>query len=566
MGWRGVAAWIGFVAWLGFAVGAGGALAAGGKDLRRFASRPTVWRLIDRHVAKRPAKTKENVLGDGFRAQFTRRMDNGLALRGETLARDINSLGEIPDSAWYQNRIGRAEISAEDLFWGPCDKDGSMGPEPGSRLAVFAAKTVGANPGFLARDQRGGRYLVKFDPPHAPEMQTGADLVGNRLFWALGYHVPCDSIFVFRREDLVIDPETEVLDALTKKKRPMEARDLDAILAKVARRDDGSYRCQLSRFVPGIPVGPVAQSGVRGDDPNDRIPHEERRSFRGLRVFAAWVKHTDLKLGNTLSAYVTEGDRSFLRHYLVDFGEIFAGQAGEQGYMRDGYQYNIDPGAILRSFLLLGLWVEPWERIEDSGYTAIGPFESKNFRFYGWKPLLPNRFMNRMNDLDAFWALRKLAALSEEHLKAAVKAGQYSDPGAADYLLEVLLERRQIIAREVLPRVNPVYGFRVDNGVRLSFRDLALDLGHLEPVERTWRVESCFIGRHRSCPGKVQLLSRPVMDLETPAAEEQLVVRLQALSHGRARGQAVHLHLDRLPGRERISIVGIDRWRTGQVK
>ena len=63
--------------------------------------------------------------------------------------------------------------------------------------------------------------------------------------------------------------------------------------------------------------------GVRDDDPNDTVPHEHRRELRGLRVFAAWLNHTDMKEDNTLDMFVEEGGRHFVKHHLVDFGEAF---------------------------------------------------------------------------------------------------------------------------------------------------------------------------------------------------------------------------------------------------
>ena len=60
--------------------------------------------------------------------------------------------------------------------------------------------------------------------------------------------------------------------------------------------------------------------GRRADDPNDRIPHEDRRSLRASRVLVAWLAILDASSINTLDSYVEENGRHFVRHYFIDFG------------------------------------------------------------------------------------------------------------------------------------------------------------------------------------------------------------------------------------------------------
>ena len=100
----------------------------------------------------------------------------------------------------------------------------------------------------------------------------------------------------------------------------MQLADLDVALASLIARPDGSYRGIASLFLSGVPVGPFAYSGTRDDDPNDIIPHELRREIRGFQVLASWFNHVDVKEANTFDAYVTEGNRGFVRHHFIDFG------------------------------------------------------------------------------------------------------------------------------------------------------------------------------------------------------------------------------------------------------
>ena len=533
-------------------------------DYDRFEVAPPVWKVIDQPVEKAPAERESNVLGDSAMTLLTRRVDRALGVKDESLAKDINSLDEVPDSAWYQSRVGTLPITPEDVFWGPSARDGSSAPVPGDNLTVSSAKVIGFNPGFIAKDSRGGRYVVKFDPPSDPEMQTAADAIGTRLAWALGYHVPQDNLFVFRRENLALKPGIEVVDNITGKKRPMTEADLDSILAKAHRNEDGSFRCLLSRFIPGTPIGSNPQEGTRKDDPNDKIPHEDRRSMRAWRAFGAWIKHTDLKEDNTLDSYVTEDGKSFVRHYFIDFGEIFAAQAGEGDFYRDGFEYSVDPGAILLTAMSFGLWIHPWEHVKDTGIRGIGPFGPTPFEFYKWKTLRPNRFMNRMTPIDGFWAVRKLYALTDDHIAAAIRAGQFTDPRAAPYLLDTLKQRRTTIAREVLQRANPAASFQLlDGGSALGFEDFAVRLGIADATSTNWRVQLVVLSPGDSTAGPTHELKEPRVELGAlPPAGQQLVVRIQTLHAGKPVGEPTHVHIARTAD-SGPRIIGIDRWRTG---
>ena len=66
-------------------------------------------------------------------------------------------------------------------------------------------------------------------------------------------------------------------------------------VGKAVRLKDGRVRALASRFLPGRPLGPFRYEGVRSDDPNDVIPHQNRRELRGGRLLAAWLNHHDAR-------------------------------------------------------------------------------------------------------------------------------------------------------------------------------------------------------------------------------------------------------------------------------
>ena len=67
-------------------------------------------------------------------------------------AMNINTLGEVPDSSWFQNRHGKTRMSVEDLVRGP---NTGSGPSMDGPWFVIGAKTEGITPGFRIRDARG---------------------------------------------------------------------------------------------------------------------------------------------------------------------------------------------------------------------------------------------------------------------------------------------------------------------------------------------------------------------------------------------------------------------------
>ena len=108
-------------------------------------------------------------------------------------ALNVNTLGEVPDSSWFTNRIGQHDMTIEDVLRGPNDRDG---PAPGI-WQVTGRPDAGITPKFTIRDARGDTYLLKLDPPSNPELPSSVELISTKLFHAIGYHVPEDFIVAF---------------------------------------------------------------------------------------------------------------------------------------------------------------------------------------------------------------------------------------------------------------------------------------------------------------------------------------------------------------------------------
>ena len=396
---------------------------------------------------------------------FTRPGDASAHVR----AGNVNTIDEVPDSGWFTNRIYARPVSIDEITRGP---NQAPPPAPGP-WTIVSAKTSGVSPGFVARDSHGVRWFVQFDTHGHPRAATSAVPVATRLFWALGYHQVEVHLVQLRPEDLRIDEATTIETRATHR-RPMRRDDVEAVLARASRDADGTYRATAGLAVPGRVIGPFKYYGTRADDPNDIVPHEHRRELRALKVFGAWTNLVDMKAGNTLDTVVEDGGRGLVRHYLQDVGSTFgAGALGPRDW-DEGYEYLYEGTPMWKRLVTLGFFVRPWQTIPYHELPEIGRFEGDRFDPEAWRPRVPTAATLRADAADTFWAALRVAAFSDDLIRAAVKQGQYEDPAAERLLGDVLIKRRDRIARAYLRQVNSLTHFALDSAGRLSFVDAAV--------------------------------------------------------------------------------------------
>jgi hypothetical protein len=386
-------------------------------------------------------------------------------------AQNINTIDEVPDSSWFTNRIGKTKITVDEIVRGPVR---GAAPDP-SHWVLVREKTAGAHPGFTARDGKGETWFLEFDPRPFPEGATASVVVATKIFWAFGYNQVESFLTTFDLKNVVIDPKATV-------RRPSGARtrftedDMNAILEHVARRPDGTYRVIAGRLIPGKILGGFQYAGTRPDDPNDVVPHEHRRELRALRVFGAWTNLTDLKAANTLDALATENGRTIVKHYLQDVGSTF-GMNNEKYEWDLGWEHFYQADTTWRRLLSFGFALSPWQTVPYVEYPSIGKFEGDRFDPRKWRPQTPTTAYLELRDDDAFWAARRVAAFTDELIRAAVHTGEFSNPDAEKHLADVLIKRRDKIASIYLTAVNPIVDPRLDAGGRLTFDNAAVAAG-----------------------------------------------------------------------------------------
>jgi hypothetical protein len=506
-----------------------------------FKDQPAVWRLDDTRSIAEP-KEREYLAIQYFADAFgMRTLERALELRDREPAWNANALEEVPDSTWFTNRIGLRAMTAEEVARGPALK----GP-PRPPYTIKSGKSGGGALGFIIEDADGRKFLVKFDRAENPEMQTGTNVVVNRLFWAFGYNVPSDYVFELARDELSISKKATAKDRFGNK-IPYTAEMLDAALSAGPPPQAGRYRATASEYLSGVPKGGFPMEGVRADDPNDVIPHEHRRELRGLRVLAAWLNHTDMKEDNTLDMYVTEGSDKFLRHYFVDFGEALGAHGAEKRRLEDGYEYYFDWENQGKALVSLGLWTRPWENLKDSGFKSLGVFSAEGFDPTLWREAYPYFPFSEMARSDAFWGAKIVTRFTREQIEAVASEARFTEPGATAHLVEALMGRRLAIGRTWLEALSPLDALAVEDG-----RLCATDLGVAHGIVKYGVLERLGEGDEVAESADVGALARACVTL--PKGEGYAVVRLRS-RRGDTVKPALEVHLMLGPGARVLGLV-----------
>ncbi len=396
---------------------------------------------------------------------------------GAEEAQDINAFGQVIESPWFTPRLGKLPLSATDVA-----RAGDQLSNPASGpWIVLGGKVEGATPGLLMQDLDGTTYVVKFDPPAFPELASGAEMIASKILWAAGYNVPETYLARCNLRWLQL-PSSATTRGGYNETVPLDRHRLAAILAHVNPLPDGMVRALFSRVVPGRTLGPGTFRGVRSDDPNDRIPHEKRRSLRGLWLFEAWINGTDTRDSHLLDVFAPEeGDLGYVQHYLVDFGDSLGSGGTRTKYVGEGYEYRVDWAAIGFRFVTLGLNYPYWLAIRRTPLRSVGVFEADTFEPRRWRPNLPNPAFNQATALDTYWAASIIARFTPEMLESVVRRAEYREKGAEDWILKVLLARQKKVLEYAFEDVLPLDDPRMEGNYLVAFTDLALERELIEP-------------------------------------------------------------------------------------
>jgi hypothetical protein len=287
------------------------------------------------------------------------------------------------------------------------------------------------------------------------------------------------------------------------------------------------------------------------------------------------LNDADRRAANTLAVYVDEGGSRYIKHYLIDMGSTLGSNNKFPHAPKYGNEYLVDPRSIAWSIFMLGTYVKPWEfetGHRNPVYPSVGYFESEIFDPARWVPTYPNPAFEKMTLRDAFWGAKIVCSFSDSDLAAIVKTARMSDPAAEAYLLETLIERRDIVGGYWFSRINPLDRFRFDRDdhgdLHLLFDDLALEGGLVSPAisrywfeiidERTNRTLADGIVNDPRIP-----IADPKEHLVPLEARTELPrvarVEIETTRNGDPVGRPIEVHFVYPGGRSNPRVIGIHR-------
>lgn len=410
------------------------------------------------------------------------RLSRAFSVQVSGEAVNVNSLDEVPDSAWFTNRRHTGAVNRGAP--GACSPDDLLPAHDRVRdggWTIDRGKENGATRGFRVEVPGKGRYLLKADEPDRPERASAAAVIGAALYHALGFNTTCEQIVVIRPSQLALTPGLEFSDN-DGVRHPFDERTLREVLASGTRLPGGLVRMQASRWLDGHVIGPFRYVGTRADDPNDVIDHADRRELRGNRVLSAWIDHWDAREQNSMDVWIASdptdarSSPGYVLHYMLDTSDTLGGGVSRYSGLtsRLGYSYGLDFADIVRSLVTFGAEERPWDRASPvPGREKFGFFRARDFEPDDWKPMYPNPAFLRMTERDAAWMARLIARFSPDDIHRFAALGQWSDPGDADYLTGILVERRRRILVRYLGKLSPLGDVHPAGADRICATDFA---------------------------------------------------------------------------------------------
>lgn len=276
--------------------------------------------------------------------------------------------------------------------------------EPQAPMQITRVKKDGTSEGIWIKDAKNRTYILIFDAPFGPEMNTSAELVGSTLLRMAGYQVPKTCVCYVKGTG----------EALYDGRRAVATIALDNFKDGWRYAD---FRC--------------------------------RREIRALQVFGGWIHNVDQTEQNT---GVTIDEDGVCRHYILDFGAslgsfTFRPKMARLGWTRlfDAYQQFTQP------LYDRGLRKVPWEAPYAVHSPAIGYF-SADYDPRRWQTFYTNMGFVEIDENDRAWAAERIAQFSEEQIRTVVGLAGYTHACDAEHVTNTLLARREAVLRCLLPQ------------------------------------------------------------------------------------------------------------------
>jgi len=481
---------------------------------------------------------------------------------------NVNALDEVPDSAWFTNRPSKeGPERAAALALGACEPEDMLDPEHAETDSwlVDKGKSDGSTPGFRVRIG-GKKYMLKSDK--SPKSSAAA-VIGAAIYHAVGFNTSCEQVVYFDPKVLKLKPGLTTTDnsGVTK---PLDEKTLQKIVDNGLRKGK-LVRMQASAWLEGHLLGPFSYQDTRADDPNDVIPHQDRRELRGARVLAAWVDHFDAREQNSMDSWISanpddeDSSPGFVRHYYLDFSDTLGSEwVWDDISRRLGHSYLLDWGDIAQDLVTLGIPRRRWDVVERTpGEEMFGYFHAYDFEPDGWKNEYPNPAFSRATEHDNAWMARILARFERADIDTFVELGKFEEPHKS-YLTRVLEGRLQRILERYLLVLSPLAQLEVRGGNSLCATDWARRR-ELRPAA-SFRYAATLENAGQSRPLSVKAAPRGALCLSLPHVAPEGAVRADdparyvvvTIANG-ASAHPLRAHLYDLGPKAGYRLVGLER-------
>jgi hypothetical protein len=553
------------------------ALGCDSPSLRPFPLQSPMWRDGDlasvsvrcRRGACAPRRRYEHLYWDGADNLIFRPLSEALGVVTSGEAANVNSLDEVPDSSWFQNRIGLGWMTPAAVQLGACKPADMLDPDHAARgsWVIDKGKNDGSTPGFRVVVPGQGAYLIKVeDKDDHPERQSAASAIGAAIHHAAGYHTTCEQVLYIHPALLTLSPGLVMRETYFSPDAPLDHAALDRMLARAPHHGELA-RVGASVWIKGYDIGPFRYEGTRDDDPNDVVAHEDRRELRALRLLDAWIDRFDARAANSLDAWMADDARrprsspGHVVHYQLDTSEALGGDwsvvgiGAESVSRRLGWSYVIDWRDMSLDFVSFGIPLRPWDTVKTvRGHELFGYFSAAPDAFdpERWKPEYPNIAFSRMTERDAAWMARILARFTPETIRAVAEPGRFTDPRNTAYLAGVLEARLERILERYLLGLSPLTEVHMEGSARLCAADLA-EKRRLRDPARFHYAAHVVGGRGRALAVSRRANAEVCVDL-VHDREKYVVV---AVEDGVARGKLL-VHLYDL-GVDGFKLAGLER-------
>lgn len=382
---------------------------------------------------------------------------------------DVNALDEVPASSWFDPH----PVDVVGMMRGPAS-DGAPVPP----LVPLEAGTVAGASGIAVVDARGLRYELRVDPRDRAGSRTAAEAIGARLAWAVGYHVPGVVIGFVRLADFACD-------GLPKGETCALGRVLPWLTSGPPATEAG-FRVSATEWPAGVDLGPPPVGGARGDDPNDIVPHRDRRTLRALGVFSSWMALSDLGPRTLRDVYEGRAGEGHVRHMLVGFDDALgAGAVVRPDEVRDP---RTDGGrGFLWNLGTLGLGPRRLPPPTPLRWPSVGAFDGDVDPVHA-ETSMPFEPIERVTAADRYWMAKRIASVTPPLVQAAIDVGAVEPAEARDYVAHALAERAQTIVSHAFAGVTPLEVARVEDDA-VVLRDVAIEGRYADDALTRYEIE-----------------------------------------------------------------------------